>query len=71
MPELSRYIDSVTDEEVEELRVIRRDMRQSDLIYIIFTSGNHGKTKGCDGPAQQCCPPRAAKLPGGYERKPG
>ncbi|KAF5851703.1 hypothetical protein GGP41_000422 [Bipolaris sorokiniana] len=46
MPELSRHVDSITDEEIEGLKVIRHDMRQSDLIYIIFTSGTTGKPKG-------------------------
>ncbi|KAH7555702.1 hypothetical protein BM1_07325 [Bipolaris maydis] len=46
MPELSRHIDSVAEEGVEALKFIRGDMRQSDLIYIIFTSGTTGRPKG-------------------------
>ncbi len=71
MPELSRYIDSVTDEEVEELRVTRRDMRQSDLIYIIFTSGTTGKPKGVMVPHSSAVHLVQQSFPGAMRGSPG
>lgn len=51
--ELVRVSDMLTreplgtaSEAVQELNAIRRQMKSSDLIYIIFTSGTTGKPKG-------------------------
>ena len=71
MPELSRHIDSVTDEEIEELKVIRRDMRQSDLIYIIFTSGTTGKPKGVMVPHSSAVHLVQQSFPGAMRGSPG
>lgn len=71
-PNLSRYTDSVEeDEEIQELKVIRHDMRQSDLIYIIFTSGTTGKPKGVMVPHSSAIHLVQQSFPGAMRGSPG
>ncbi|KAK2053646.1 nonribosomal peptide synthetase 11 [Colletotrichum caudatum] len=46
VPGMLETNDPVADETAEKLKRIRSDMKHSDLIYIIFTSGTTGKPKG-------------------------
>ncbi|KAF4910814.1 Nonribosomal peptide synthetase sirP [Colletotrichum fructicola] len=71
VPEMLGKHDPITEGAMEELRLIRSDMRQSDLIYIIFTSGTTGKPKGVMVPHSSAAHLVQQSFPGAMRGSPG
>ncbi|KAK2748586.1 nonribosomal peptide synthase [Colletotrichum kahawae] len=71
VPEMLRKNNPVTDEATQQLELIRQDMRKSDLIYIIFTSGTTRKPKGVMVPHSSAAHLVQQSFPGAMRGNPG
>jgi non-ribosomal peptide synthetase component F len=71
IPEMLTQIGPVVGKEIQEFEQIRCNMRQSDLIYIIFTSGTTGKPKGVMVPHSSAAHLVQQSFPGAMRGSPG